>query len=387
MASPWMLPNNQVGGFQVPAELFQTQQQALSPQEKEEFMRQQDLVDKLVNKQRQATGAAIEQQRQTLGDLKQRHASPEVDWTGSTMLVDHLMRISGKPSNLTQQYMQSSLRPESEKQRIKGIQDTEKQIADAERRLMGEEVKLARDKLQTMKNSHSAADTRAQRNRISAHFQQARLNESLSKEINTRIDKEVRMGKDFDDYVEKLANLEDNLQPDARTGKLDFQKLSANAANFARTISGEKGVLTDTDITRIFPQSGAKTIAELEAWFSKTPTADLPKDFANRMNEMIMTAKRNLVKTRMKALDEEEAGFRTRPNYKEFMAAPNPNNPQGGWGTAQFQRKRESLQQIFPEWDKPLPWEEAPQAAPGGGLSDEDINKMSAEELRKYLGG
>ena len=185
----------------------------------------------------------------------------------------------------------------------------------------------------------------------------------------------IQLIKSFEEQRQALDNLEANLAPDARTGKIDSQKVTANLANFARTISGEKGVLTNEDIARVAPKSGATDLASLIAYFKETPSEELPGDFTQKLNEMIMTAKRNMVRLRMQKLKDVEADFSERPDYAEYFT-------QDGYGTSKMGRTREYLEGVYKDWDKPLPWEPQPKA-PGQPPGQQDPANTVDQKLKR----
>ena len=110
----------------------------------------------------------------------------------------------------------------------------------------------------------------------------------------------------------------------------DLQTTGILMSQFARTVGAEKGVLTDKDITRIEPSSVFKTFGQLEAYFSKTPTAQLDPKYVSMLNKMI-----DLSKERLDAKTKDELALRKKSWTAPGSAYKNQFAP-GGAGEAIF---------------------------------------------------
>jgi len=86
----------------------------------------------------------------------------------------------------------------------------------------------------------------------------------------------------------------------------DYQMLSNTLSQYSRSISGEKGVLTDHDISRVFPANMNMTMAKVNAYFSSTPTAQIPPEMTASMQKLIEVTKQKLAEKYKTQLDTKK---------------------------------------------------------------------------------
>lgn len=108
--------------------------------------------------------------------------------------------------------------------------------------------------------------------------------------------KENRLADDLDKSVIKPRAAKEEqfglLERAFETG--DYQTINSVFSQFARGVSGEKGVLTDNDISRIMPKNIYGDAARVRAYFSSTPTAEMPPEYLAKLKELMALAKGNI---------------------------------------------------------------------------------------------
>lgn len=72
-----------------------------------------------------------------------------------------------------------------------------------------------------------------------------------------------------------------------------YDQVASILAQFARGISGERGVLTEGDISRTMPRNWQGDLAKLQAYFNDRPTADLDPAYVKGLLEMAKIARAN----------------------------------------------------------------------------------------------
>lgn len=343
----------------------------MSPTDKKALMERQQKLQELTETSMARQQIAVDDQVRGLEEYKAK--DPGMNWAPMAAYIDFLNK--GK-SNMASQYRMSGLAPESEAKRAQTIAKMQQGVSKAQGALTDDEIANMKTQISNMQGGlSSSAQARLMGFQATQARHEQRFTQQLADKIKKNIDSKV-YGKGFEENIDGLRNLQSNFQPDARTGKIDFQKFTASLSNFARIVSGEKGVLTEGDIKRVAPKSGAKDVAGLISWFKETPTEDLPAGFANRLNEMIDVARRNMVKNRMERLEREHQSFTDRPGFKGLMT-------EGKWGSNEFGRTREYLQTIDPNWSEKFPWEAgAEKQAPV--TVDKKLQRL--QELRQKAG-
>ena len=94
-----------------------------------------------------------------------------------------------------------------------------------------------------------------------------------------------KIDKDFRADLQQFETL------DASLAREDYQSVMATLGQFARAVSGEKGVLTDNDINRVIPRNIQGDAKKVQSYFSGTPSADITPSFVKNLRELVAIAK------------------------------------------------------------------------------------------------
>jgi len=154
-------------------------------------------------------------------------------------------------------------------------------------------VEKRRKEIDALRKSLAGGKAQSSQDRRDARFlhsQGLRGNNNMRKDKNRLIDSLSKVKGSF-------ANLEDALDAG------DFVRLQNSLSNYARVISGEKGVLTDRDIVRVLPNNMRLTLAKAESYVSKHGTTDIPQDMLMALRSGITDARKNLVNVSQDQMD------------------------------------------------------------------------------------
>jgi hypothetical protein len=129
----------------------------------------------------------------------------------------------------------------------------------------------------------------------------------LLKEIRQNLDKNVtevmnKRNEQFDDI-------------DTAFSTNDYQTIMSIMAQFARGVSGEKGVLTDQDIQRVLPRSFQGDVAKFKAYFANTPTAEMNPEYVGALRKAVSLAKQNAGRLYQELVDTKEQMYKADPHY------------------------------------------------------------------------
>jgi len=98
-----------------------------------------------------------------------------------------------------------------------------------------------------------------------------------------------KIEKELESKIEALDGVEEGLS------RGNIQALGTVVSNYARSVSGEKGVLTDEDIFRVIPKNIYKDVAGLVSYFKKTPAEKIPPEYVAEMRALTELAKERLL--------------------------------------------------------------------------------------------
>jgi len=172
----------------------------------------------------------------------------------------------------------------------------------------------------------------------------------------------AKLASSFSDEKNKLATIKEGLLSG------DYQKFSNQLSNFSRYVSGQKGVLTDKDITLVVPGSILTGMAQVEAYFNKTPTAKLPPEFTKGLVELTELAEKKSLAKAKEDFKQRKVGWTApRSGYQRILG-------EGGPGQAAL----DNLEDILAEQDSII---NKPKKS---GLSSE--KEARRQELLKKLG-
>ena len=119
--------------------------------------------------------------------------------------------------------------------------------------------------------------------------------------------------------------------------KGDVASVQQALSNFARSVAGQKGVLTDADIALVYPQNLEMKIAKAQAFLSSNPNVPLPPEIKKSLMEGIDIAQRNAKKVFQEKAATMKNLYSTRQSYKDIMAP-------GAFGPSAFGEVEKRLQ-------------------------------------------
>lgn len=264
-----------------------------------ERMRLEDLMRNASNQ----NAGQVEQMRETLNQYKQQPRG--LDWTPALSFIDFLNKGQ---SNLASGYAQSGLRPETENQRMGRIMDAENNLTEAQNRATQGDINASRTVLQSLEDR---ANTEANARMRGQNMGYLRFREGLA--TNAQKDVQNFATKIEADAADKMINFG---KMEEAFNRGDVQSTMAVLGNFARSVSGESGVLTDTDISRIIPRNWNKSVASFFAGFNDVPTEELPPDFNKNLKELLVIAKQK----QAKKYEDQLRGYQKRTNSLPMYA-------------------------------------------------------------------
>lgn len=159
-------------------------------------------------------------------------------------------------------------------------------------------------------------------------FLKAQLRERNS-ETNSRQDRfETGQTRKSDEYIDKfVGDIEKAAADEAKTFNVmdsafnsgSYAQIVSSLANYARSVSGEKGVLTDQDIARIMPRNYQGGVAKFLSYFNEIPTSELPADFTTELQSLLNKAKNETSKKYADRLSQKRARLTKLPTYSNTM--------------------------------------------------------------------
>jgi len=124
---------------------------------------------------------------------------------------------------------------------------------------------------------------------LSQGSRQSRYEDSQEEKLETKL--RTDLDKDIFDPISKRKE-QFNLIDDAFNSN-DYQQIWNVMSQFARGVSGEKGVLTDTDIARVMPRNVWGDVGKIKAYFSSTPSAEMDPKYIVKLRELVEKARSN----------------------------------------------------------------------------------------------
>lgn len=182
--------------------------------------------------------------------------------------------------------------------------------------------------------------------------------------------KEDRMMKDLNKDLEDIAEVEkqwSTLSSALASG--DSQKINNALAVYARSISGERGVLTDRDIVRVMPSNLYMDLARMSSYFSTTPSAEVPPEMTKKMVEMIQQAQQIVGQVYKDRINQKRQMYSSALTYAPLMQ-------QGGSGDMMFKVAEQKIGGLVgePNGGRATP-------ASGGVVSPQDwLNQRRAKK-------
>lgn len=267
------LPGNmKVAGMSVPAVDPDTRARIADQERmyKQQFMQAQNSID---------------QQDQAINDLARIPSG--LDMSGFAGLAD---KWTGGGNQISQAAASArGMSPEEKAQILAKLRDQQVDNKSALAKTVGDRL----SQLENNKAQFRLADMMSKNSRFG-------MSQDLKKEDNLR-----------NDITKSVLQpvLEDTKQMeimDQAFASGDSQKIGNVLSLYARSISGEKGVLTDQDISRVMPRNYQGTVAQFISYLSSTPSADIPKEYTVKMRELIDLTKEKLAKKYKTTLDSKK---------------------------------------------------------------------------------
>ncbi len=167
-----------------------------------------------------------------------------------------------------------------------------------------EEQRQPDDILNKLATAQTSGD---KQDRIQARFGESEQ-DRMEKEVQENFSKQIMAP--IDERYSQFQTMEQAL----KTG--DINTIKMVLGQFARGISGEKGVLTDNDIARIFPTTAKQKIAQWKAFI--TGSADADPEIVAKANELLGYAKQNARNVYGKLINNRVNQFKARSNVKQY---------------------------------------------------------------------
>lgn len=162
------------------------------------------------------------------------------------------------------------------------------------------------------------------------------LSLDLRKEDSMRNTLDKQLFTPLNDDMQKLAMIDEGLNSG------DYQTVGSTMSLFSRVVAGEKGVLTDNDITRNMPSSFVGDAAKAVAYFQNTPTAELPPEYTASLRKMVALAKEKLHKKYSDVVKVKRNVYSSQGSaYRDLMQG-------GGAGDMMFSEADELLKTFKP---------------------------------------
>jgi len=263
---------------------------------------------------------SIGEQKALLDNVKNMPQS--VDWTPTAALFD---KWTGGGNQLTK--AAESTRGMSPEDRIALVAKLEDQISGKQNELaknLGSRIDLNNaNKMQLALAKMAGTDAR---------FGQSQL---LKKEDKLREDVTKSVTSPLLEDTQKIGIMEEAFASG------DSQKIMNVLSQYARSISGEKGVLTDQDIVRVMPKNYQGSVASFKAYISSTPSAELPPEYTKSMRELIDITKQRLAQKYEKALKTKKNIYSSGV-YRELMTP-------GSVGDVVFGEAGDALKSFYPQ--------------------------------------
>jgi hypothetical protein len=133
-------------------------------------------------------------------------------------------------------------------------------------------------------------------------------NNPLLKEMRANLDKITQSAAARN---EQFAQIDDAF----KSGQ--YQRIMGILGQYARGVSGEKGVLTEPDIQRLIPSNWQTTVAKLDSYFRITPSSKVDPMYVAQLRKSIAEAKRNAASVYNGLIKTKEAMYKADPRYDQ----------------------------------------------------------------------
>jgi hypothetical protein len=145
---------------------------------------------------------------------------------------------------------------------------------------------------------------------------QAEQNERFDAKNRDNIEKEIQTAYERDIIMPLKERDAQFKTMETALAKGDSPTIMMILGQFARGISGEKGVLTDKDIERVFPQTARQKIANIQAFLTGKAPAD--PEVVSKARELLDIAKANARKIFGDSADQKARQYASRSLVKRY---------------------------------------------------------------------
>lgn len=262
----------------------------------------------------------LEDQRRGVEDQSSRLASmlqyqpPQRDISGTIMALD---AISGM--NQASKYK----RPDDYYKNAEDFIGMQDKLQQRRKDLTSTEADLLKQKLSTKLTEADKKDERQMRS----------MNLKMEDKLTGDVDKNI--AKPLNEYEQKVTPLEEVV----KRGKIS--EIRSMATNFARVISGEKGVVTDADANRAIAETWADRFGSFIARAGSMTDEQLAAPETRKvLEEMIQVGKEAMGKSMQKRLEDKKEAYETSSNYSPLMR-------EGAVGSAMFKKQASRISEML----------------------------------------
>lgn len=187
----------------------------------------------------------------------------------------------------------------------------------------------------TTKNAIDAVKTQLVRQQLAdVRRQNFMEGQSLRKEDTLRKDI-YSITAPLEETNQMFSTMDENL------GKGDYVSVMNSLSNFSRSVSGEKGVLTDRDIERVMPPTFIRDVSKITAYFG-SPDVRQDPSLLSKMKGLIETAKRKLAEKAMQNLKAKRGVYQNPKSQYYDIAAPGS----GAVGDVLFKNAEQRIKEV-----------------------------------------
>lgn len=207
-------------------------------------------------------------------------------------------------------------------------------------------------------------------------------NARLVEAMNRQAGREAGMARKADQDVNRFLS---TVEKDATAQGAQFNQMDEAFASgrygqiipllaiFARSVSGEKGALNEGDIRRVLPRNYQGTLADFESYFSKIPSADIPKEFTTELRALISRAKKEAQQKYERMISSNQQRLSKLPSYREYAGDYKPV----------FEDTKKNLGQWLGSQGGSQPTSDIDESDPR--VKEALANGYSREEIKKFI--
>lgn len=203
--------------------------------------------------------------------------------------------------------------PPSQDERAINAQKLRAAAADAQNNLTKDRVSVFnagnKDEAAMLRTLLQAQNSNAVRN-LSSDVKEQMLTYKKEQDLQSQLTKEIE--KPLEDQVQLVSNIDNALQSN------DYQQVWGSLSNLAR-LMGEKGVLTDKDITRLMPSNVYGTAAAIRSYFNSTPSTKMDPKYVAGLQKLVANARQVAVSRYKSQLAGKRKKYESMSSVRELM--------------------------------------------------------------------